>query len=86
MELGIMTKPNYNKKKFQDLKETIELKNAEIDELNMQLATKDKEINKFKNYITKQKYYYEPATYNHRLKFLNILSGPVYHQLSPAFH
>lgn len=56
MELGIMTKPNYNKKKFQDLKETIELKNAEIDELNMQLATKDKEINKFKNYITKQKY------------------------------
>ena len=26
MELGIMTKPNYNKKKFQDLKETIELK------------------------------------------------------------
>ena len=46
MELGIMTKPNYNKKKFQDLKETIELKNAEIDELNMQLATKDKEINK----------------------------------------
>ena len=48
-----MTKPNYNKKKFQDLKETIELKNAEIDELNMQLATKDKEINKFKNYITK---------------------------------
>ena len=46
-----MTKPNYNKKKFQDLKETIELKNAEIDELNMQLATKDKE-----NYITKQKY------------------------------
>ena len=53
MELGIMTKPNYNKKKFQDLKETIELKNAEIDELNMQLATKDKEINKFKNYITK---------------------------------
>ena len=48
MELGIMTKPNYNKKKFQDLKETIELKNAEIDELNMQLATKDKEINKFK--------------------------------------
>ena len=29
-----MTKPNYNKKKFQDLKETIELKNAEIDELN----------------------------------------------------
>ena len=44
MELGIMTKPNYNKKKFQDLKETIELKNAEIDELNMQLATKDKEI------------------------------------------
>lgn len=47
-----MTKPNYNKKKFQDLKKTIELKNAEIDELNMQLATKDKEINKFKNYIT----------------------------------
>ena len=37
-----MTKPNYNKKKFQDLKETIELKNAEIDELNMQLATKDR--------------------------------------------
>ena len=29
------------------------IKNAEIDELNMQLATKDKEINKFKNYITK---------------------------------
>mgnify|MGYP002536985198 CR=1 FL=1 len=51
-----MTKANYNKKKFQDLKETIELRNAEIDELNMQLATKDKEINKFKNYITKQKY------------------------------
>ena len=43
-----MTKANYNKKKFQDLKETIELRNAEIDELNMQLATKDKEINKFK--------------------------------------
>ena len=51
-----MTKPNYNKKKFQDLKESIELKDAEIDELNIQLATKDKEINKFKNYITKQKY------------------------------
>lgn len=41
MELEIMTKANYNKKKFQDLKETIELRNAEIDELNMQLATKD---------------------------------------------
>ncbi len=51
-----MTKPNYNKKKFQDLKESIELKDAENDELNIQLATKDKEINKFKNYITKQKY------------------------------
>ena len=46
-----MTKPNYNKKKFQDLKETNELKNAEIDELNMLLATKDKKINKFKNYV-----------------------------------
>ena len=54
--MEIMTKPNYNKKKFQDLKESIELKDAEIDELNIQLATKDKEINKFKNYITKQKY------------------------------
>lgn len=51
-----MTKPNYNKKKFQDLKETIELKNAELDELNMELVNKDKEINKFKNYIAKQKY------------------------------
>ena len=54
--MEIMTKPNYNKKKFQDLKESIELKDAENDELNIQLATKDKEINKFKNYITKQKY------------------------------
>ena len=54
--MEIMTKPNYNKRKFQDLKESVDLKNAEIDELNMQLATKDREINKFKNYITKQKY------------------------------
>ena len=52
MFCGIMT--NYNKKKFQALKDTIELRNAEIDEVNIQLATKNKDINKFKNYITKQ--------------------------------
>lgn len=51
-----MGKPNNNKNRFQDLKETIELKNAEIDELNMELANKDKEINKYKNYITKLRY------------------------------
>ena len=33
-----MTKANYNKKKFQDLKETIELRNAEIDELNIHIT------------------------------------------------
>ena len=51
-----MGKPNNNKNRFQDLKETIELKNAEIDELNMELANKDKENNKYKNYITKLRY------------------------------
>ena len=51
-----MTKPNYNKKKFQDLKETIELKMQKLMSLICSWLLSDKEINKFKNYITKQKY------------------------------
>ena len=39
-----------------DLKYELELKNAEIDELNMELQDKIEEINKLKLYSTKLKY------------------------------
>ena len=39
-----------------DLKNELELKNAEIDELNMELEAKKEEINKLKLYSTKLKY------------------------------
>ena len=45
-----------SKESFEDLKYELELKNAEIDELNMELADKAEEINKLKLYSTKLKY------------------------------
>ena len=45
-----------SKQSFRDLKNEIELKNAEIDELNMELEQKREEINKLKLYSTKLKY------------------------------
>lgn len=45
-----------SKKSFRDLKETIELKDGEIDELTMELESKNEEINKLKLYSTKLKY------------------------------
>ena len=45
-----------SKQSFRDLKETIELKDAEIDELTMELESKKEEINKLKLYSTKLKY------------------------------
>ena len=45
-----------SKQSFSDLKNEIELKNAEIDELTMELADKVEEINKLKLYATKLKY------------------------------
>ena len=41
------------KKSFRDLKDEISLKDGEIDELNIQLAQKNDEINKLKLYSTK---------------------------------
>ena len=45
-----------SKQSFRDLKDEIELKDAEIEELNMELALKEEEINKLKLYSTKLKY------------------------------
>ncbi|WP_296883135.1 glycosyl transferase [uncultured Methanobrevibacter sp.] len=45
-----------SKQSFRDLKNEIELKNAEIDELTMELQDKTEEINKLKLYSTKLKY------------------------------
>ena len=41
---------------YNDLKYELELKNAEIDELNMVVEEKNEEINKLKLYATKLKY------------------------------
>lgn len=49
-------KDNYNKKKIQDLNGIIELKDGEIDELNISLSQKDKEINALKSHIAKFKF------------------------------
>lgn len=45
-----------SKQSFRDLKEIIELKDGEIEELTMELETKKDEINKLKLYSTKLKY------------------------------
>ena len=45
-----------SKKSFKDLKNEIELKDAELDELSMELESKKEEINKLKLYTTKLKY------------------------------
>ena len=45
-----------SKQSFRDLKETIDLKDGEIDELTMELESKKDEINKLKLYSTKLKY------------------------------
>lgn len=45
-----------SKQSFRDLKETIELKDGEIEELTLELETKKDEINKLKLYSTKLKY------------------------------
>ena len=45
-----------SKESFRDLKNELELKNAEIDELYMELEAKKEEINKLKLYSTKLKY------------------------------
>lgn len=45
-----------SKQSFRDLKETIDLKDGEIDELTMELESKKEEINKLKLYSTKLKY------------------------------
>ena len=46
-----MGKNNYN-----DLKELLDLKEAEIDELNLELSKKDDKINKYAKYINKLKH------------------------------
>ncbi|MCR5027279.1 MAG: glycosyl transferase [Methanobrevibacter sp.] len=45
-----------SKQSFRDLKDAIELKDGEIDELTMELESKNEEINKLKLYSTKLKY------------------------------
>ena len=45
-----------SKKSFKDLKNEIELKNAEIDEMSLKLESKKEEINKLKLYSTRLKY------------------------------
>ncbi len=45
-----------SKQSFRDLKNEIELKNAEIDQLSMELDAKNEEINKLKLYSTRLKY------------------------------
>ena len=45
-----------SKETLDDLKYELELKNAEIDELTMDLQNKIEEINKLKLYSTKLKY------------------------------
>ncbi len=45
-----------SKESFRDLKNELELKNAEIDELYMELEAKKEEINKLKLHSTKLKY------------------------------
>ena len=45
-----------SRQSFGDLKETIDLKDGEIDELTMELESKKDEINKLKLYSTKLKY------------------------------
>ena len=45
-----------SKQSFRDLKDAIELKDGEIDELTMELDAKNEEINKLKLYSTKLKY------------------------------
>ena len=45
-----------SKKSFKDLKNEIELKNAELEEVYMELESKNEEINKLKLYSTKLKY------------------------------
>ena len=45
-----------SRQSFRDLKETIDLKDGEIDELTMELESKKDEINKLKLYSTKLKY------------------------------
>ena len=45
-----------SRQSFRDLKETIELKDGEIEELTMELESKKEEINKLKLYSTKLKY------------------------------
>ena len=52
-----------SRQSFRDLKETIELKDAEIDELTMELESKKEEINKLKLYSTKLKYQKENLEY-----------------------
>jgi len=45
-----------SKQSFRDLKNEIELRNAEIDEMSMELDAKNEEINKLKLYSTRLKY------------------------------
>ena len=45
-----------SKQSFRDLKNEIELKSAEIDEMALELESKNEEINKLKLYSTKLKY------------------------------
>ncbi len=45
-----------SKQSFRDLKDAIDLKDGEIDELTMELEAKNEEINKLKLYSTKLKY------------------------------
>ena len=45
-----------SKQSFRDLKNEIELKSAEIDELALELESKNEEINKLKLYSTRLKY------------------------------
>ena len=45
-----------SKQSFRDLKDAIELKDGEIDELSMEIDAKNEEINKLKLYSTKLKY------------------------------
>lgn len=44
------------KNSYQDLKELLDLKEAELDELNLELQQKDEKISKYSKYITKLKH------------------------------
>jgi predicted nucleic acid-binding Zn-ribbon protein len=64
-------KGNYLKNKIQDLEETLELREGEIDELNMELTHKNKQINKLNSHILKNKYEKDKLEYKLKTEINN---------------